>query len=185
MKQMNPRESRIVAVGILVAVLAAAWLAVVNPVIHGFAARERERDQLIETYRRNQRLLAGIRTWSADAQALRRTDAGYAVPAPSPALAGELLRERVGRVITSGGGAVKSVQDQPADAQPGWVRVRADATVSTNQLIEALRRLQLEEPHVVVEYLSVGADRAAQAGRAAPMDVRLEVSARFRPAKAP
>lgn len=183
MKRMNPRERKIVAIGILVAILAGAWLAVVNPIRLGFVAREAERRALIATYQRNQRLLGGIPLWRTDADLQRRTGTRYAIAAPSPSRAAELLRERVGRVIAQQGGTLRSVQDQAADARPGWVRVRADASLSINQLHEALRRLQLEEPNVVVEYISVAAGRAGQSGLTPAIDVRLEVSARFRAAK--
>ncbi|HEY5046412.1 MAG TPA: hypothetical protein VII49_00140, partial [Rhizomicrobium sp.] len=60
MRQLAPRESRMVAVGILVAAIAGGWLLLVNPVVEGFSDRANARQTLLETYARNQRILSGI-----------------------------------------------------------------------------------------------------------------------------
>jgi hypothetical protein len=62
------------------------------------------------------------------------------------------------------------------------VRVRVDAQMTLTQLCDSLRRLETEGAYVLVNFLSVSADRALKSGRAAPLDVRLELSADYRPA---
>src|SRR5262249_47406238 len=93
-------------------------------------------------------------------------------------LALNTLRTRVAG-IANGQGALAAFQPMEANVPPGWVRARADLHLTMDQLYQGLIRLERSEPYVVVEYLSVGADRALQTGHLAEMDVRIEVSAPF------
>lgn len=184
MKRMTQRERRIVAVFILVALLALAWLAVVMPVMHGFSARNDQREQLKATYRTDQRLLAGIPSWRLQAEQQRASAARFSYAAPTDALASDLLRERIAQVVNQQGGVLKAAQEIPADNAGGWVAVRADLQMTMNQLYESLKRLENEDPYVAIDSVSVVADEAFKTGHLAPMDVRIEVSAQFRPAGA-
>lgn len=181
MRPLAPRERRLLAVGLLVAAAAMTWLLAVSPLIGGFEARAEQRRELIARYQTNQRLLSAVPTFRAAVLDQRRTAALYQITAPSPNLAAEALKQRLAAALTSAGGAVSAVQQVQADVAPGWVSVRADAVINLTQLVTTLRQLQNEAPYVVIEYASVGADRAARIGRAAPLDVRLQVSALFRP----
>jgi general secretion pathway protein M len=185
MKRLTQRESRIVALGILVGLIGLLWLAVVAPIIHGFAARRLERTELRETYVRDQRLLAAIPVWRRQAEQQRASAVRFAYAAPTDALASDLLKERIAQVINQQGGVLKAAQEIPADNLGGWVAVRAELQLNMNQLYESLKRLENEDPYVSIDYVSVVADEAFKTGHLAPMDVRIEVSAQFRPARAP
>ena len=178
MTRLTQRERKVTAVGILVAVVAAAWLGIIDPVIGGFLDRADEREALLDQYARNQRLLAGIPLWRAQAQEQARTQRSYALAAPTRALAVETLRARVAQ-MAAGGGQVASVRALDAGTPSGWVRIRADLHLSMEQLYQGLQRLERGEPYVVVEYLSVGADRASDTGHLEVMDVRIDVAAPF------
>ena len=182
MKPLNPRERRIVALGILVALLALVWLALVNPVLHGFSKRKEEREQLRATYVTGQRLLAAIPAWRMQAEQQRASAVRFSYAAPTDALASDLLRERIAQVVNARGGVLKAAQEIPADNAGGWVEVRADLQMTMNQLYESLKRLENEDPYVAIDSVSVVADEAFKTGHLAPMDVRIEVSAQFRPA---
>ena len=176
MNRLSARERKLVAVGILLAIVAAVWLGVVNPLIGGFFDRAEQRRTLLATYARDRRVLAGIPVWRAEAEEQRRSAARFAVLASSQAQATELLKERLTRLAADEGGVVKAVQDTQVDASSSTVRVRADLQLTLSQLYESLKRLETEEPYVVVEYLSVDAARASESAGAAPLDVRVEVS---------
>jgi hypothetical protein len=180
MKPMSPRESRLVAVGILVALIAAVWLAVVDPLIEGFSERAETRQTLLDTYSRNQRVLAGIALWQAELEQQRETASKFAIAAPTEALAAEQLKSRLTRMTSDVGGTLTAIQDIQDGVPNGFVRVRADMQMTLGQLYKSLARLESEEPYVVVESLSVVADRAAQTGHLGPMAVRVEVSAPIR-----
>jgi general secretion pathway protein M len=180
MNSLNPRERRLVAIAILIGVVAVVWLGLLSPLIGGFAARQAQRQTLLATYQRDQRLLDAIPVWRAEAEAQKKTQGAYAVEAPSQLQAQEALKQRLGAVMTEAGASAPTVQDLQADLPSGWVGARADAQLSLAQLNDSLRRLESEEPYVVVDYVSINAERSFRSGHAGPLDVRLELSAPFR-----
>jgi hypothetical protein len=184
MRTLSPRERRLVALGGLAAALAVAWLVLVGPLVGGFADRADERAQLNATFQRNQRLMAALPVWRRLALTQARGAARWAIAAPSESLAVESFKERLQKLAADEGYAVTSVQDLQADAPAGDVRIRADMQLSLTQLCDTLRRLETEGAYVVVDYLSISADRAFATGRAAPIDVRLELTAAYRPSGA-
>ncbi len=181
MRPLSPRERRLVALGVLVGLVGIVWLAIIGPLVGGFASRAAEREELRATYQRNTRMMAALPVWRAVAETQRRSAPRFAMSAPSESLAGEALKERLRKLSTDEGFAITGVQDLQADAPRGRVRLRADIALNLTQLCEMLRRLETEGPYVVVDYLSISADRAFASGHSAPMDVRLELSAAWRP----
>jgi hypothetical protein len=184
MRPLAPRERRLVAVGLLVGVIAAAWLLVAAPVIGGFQARADQRRQLITRYGDDQRLLASVPSLRTSALAERRSAPLYQISAPSENLAAEALKQRLVATLTESGGVVSAAQQVQAEVPPGWISIRADAQINLTQFSAGLRRLENETPYVVVEYASLAANRALVTGHAAPLDVRLQVSALYRAAPA-
>jgi general secretion pathway protein M len=182
MRPLSPRESRLVAVLLLVAVVAVVWLGIAAPLIGGFQARSAERARLLKTFESNRRLVASVGVWSQAAQR-QRADAGrFSLAAPTETLAAEAMKARLQKLAADEGYTITAIQDLAADSPPGQVRIRADAQLTLTQLCDSVRRLETEGAYVVVDFLSISADRALQSGRAAPLDIRLELSADYRPA---
>lgn len=179
MRPLEPRERKVVALGILVAAMVVVWFGLIDPVIGGFIGRAEERADLLATYQRNERILAGIAAWRAEADAQTASQTQYTIMAPTKVLAAENLKQRLNRLANAVGGSVQTVSELPAESD-GWVRVRADLQLTMGQLYKSLSRLENEAPYVVVGYVSVVADRAVQTGHLATMDVRIEVSAPVR-----
>jgi len=180
MRPLAQRERRLGALGILFVLVAIVVLGVIVPLFGGMAARAIERSELRETYVHNQRVLAGIPVWRTQAVQQKSTASQFAMVAPTEALAAEMLKQRINRMASEQGGNVQSISEVQGDAPEGWVKVRADLQLTIGQLYKSLARLESEAPYVVVGYLSVAADRASKTGHAAPMDVRIEVSAPVR-----
>lgn len=179
MRPLEPRERQVVAVGILIAALVLVWYALVDPLIGGFIGRAEERSELLATYQRNERVLAGIANWREQADEQTATQSQYSIVAPTKVLAAENLKQRLTRLANTVGGSVQAMSELPAE-NDGSVRVRADLQLTMSQLYKSLTRLENEAPYVVVGYVSVVADRAVQTGHLATMDVRIEVSAPVR-----
>ena len=180
MRALAPGERRLLAVGILIALIGVVVLGIIAPVIGGMAERAEERRELIATHVRNQRVLAGIPVWRAEAVQQKATSANFAIVAPTGALAAEKLKQRINQMATQEGGTADTISEIQGDVPDGWVRVRADLQLTMSQLYKSLARLESEAPYVVIGYVSVAADRAAKTGHVAPMDVRIEVSAPVR-----
>ncbi|HSZ75282.1 MAG TPA: type II secretion system protein GspM [Rhizomicrobium sp.] len=179
MNPLNPREKRIVAIGILVAVIAVAWVGIISPLVQGFLNRAAERHEILNIYARNQRVLEGIPVWRAQADAQKKSAAQYAVLAQSQVLAAQALKTRINKLVADEGGSLQNIGDVQNDVPQGWVRVRADLQLTDMQLYKCLTRLDSEAPYVVIEYVSVAADRAFQTGHLEPMAVRIEIAAPF------
>jgi len=183
-KPLTPRERRLVALGVLAAVGALVWLAIAGPLLRGFADRSDERVRLQATFQRNQRLVASLPAWRAMAEIQRRTAPRFSISASSEPLAVESLEERIRRLAADEGFVVSAIDDLQADAPAGAVRVRADMELTLAQLCDSLRRLETEGAYVIVEYLSISADRGLADGRSGPLAVRIELTAAYRPAGA-
>lgn len=183
MRPLTARERRLVALGLLVLAIGLFWLAVIGPLVGGFFDRAQERRDLWTAQRRNERLIGSMPALRAAAEAQAKLASRFAVSAPSEAAASEAFKDRLRRLATDEGFTVKAIEDLPADGPPGAVKVRADLTLTLNQLYETVRRLQSEDAYVVVDYLSVTADRSLAAGRLAPLDVRLELDSAWRPTR--
>ncbi len=184
MRPLAPRERRLIALALLAGAGAAAWLALVAPVLDGFQTRAHRREALLAQYKANQRLLASMPALEASALEHRRTASLYQITAPTQGVAVDALKQRLSATLSGAGGDVGAVEQVQADVPPGWISVRADVQIGLPQFVTGIRQLENEAPYVVVQYASIGADRAASAGRSAPLDVRLQVSALFHPASA-
>jgi len=181
MRPLSDREQKLVALGLLVLAVALIWLGVISPILAGFEARAQERDRLTAAYSRNQRIMAGFPVWRSQLDQQAQDSGRYAILAPTPALASDLLRERLTRTFAAEGAEITAIQDLAADAPKGWVAARIDLRLTEAQLKTSLERLENEEPYVLVDYFAVAAERAFETGRAGPVDVRIDVRVRHRP----
>jgi hypothetical protein len=181
MRRLSGREQRLLAAALLVGAITVSWLAVVRPLADGFVDRAAERERLHLTLRRNQSLIASVPVWRAAAEAQRRAADRFSIDAPGERLAAEALKGRLQRLAADEGFNVTGIEDLAGDAPAGEVRVRAAAELTLTQLCDSLRRLETEGAYVVVDFLSISADRALASGREAPLDVRLELTSAYRP----
>jgi hypothetical protein len=182
MRLLTARERRLLALGGLALALALVWLLIIGPLVWGFTDREAERRRLIAAYQLNARLIGSLPVLRAAAVAQRAGVARFAVLAPSEPLAAEAVKQRLQHLAAEEGFTIGAVEDLQADAAPATVKLRVDMTASLPQFYETIRRLESEDAYVVVDFVSVTADRSLAAGRLAPLDVRLELSADWRPA---
>ena len=174
MSSLSERERKLVAILILIGGIALVWLVVISPIVAGFHARALERDMLANSFSRNQRLIASIPRLRAQAEAQKQDAAQFHATAANLTAASELLKERLSTQIAAAGGEIKSVQDI-AD-RPGWVRASADGRIALPQLLGLLNHLQNDAPLLVINSLSLSADRALQSGHLDLMEFHLEAS---------
>ena len=174
MNSLSERERKLVAILILIGVIALIWLALLSPIISGFTARAAAREALANSFTRNTRLIASIPRLRAQAEAQKEDAAQFHDVAPNLAAASEQLKERLGAQIATAGAELKSVQDI-AD-RPGWVRASADGSITLPHLLGLLNHLQNDAPVLVINSLSLSADRALQSGHLDLMEFHIEAS---------
>lgn len=182
MRPTSPRERKLVALLILVALIAILWFAIVAPISAGFSARSQQRDQLNLRYLHNQRTIASVPRLRRQAEDARRNIETYVIRAPGAEAGREVLKERVQRIVERSGGEVRGSGD--AEAQAGWARATITARMSLPQLVSTLDQLQNTPPWIIVENLSVEANDALVTGQSSAMDVHIEIAIPFRSAAA-
>ncbi|MEJ2459616.1 MAG: type II secretion system protein GspM [Novosphingobium sp.] len=181
-RPISPRERRLIALLILVALIALVWIAIVSPILSGFSARAQERDELTLRYLHNQRTIAALPRLRRQAEEERRGSDTYVVAAHDAEAGKEVLKERLRRAVEAAGGEVRGAED--AEGEAGWARASVGARMTLPQLVAALDRLQNKPPWLVVETLSVEANDALVTGQSSSMDIRLEAAIPFRAAAA-
>lgn len=182
MRPLSPRESRLVAVLILVAVVALAQFAVIAPIMHGFADRAEQRRELRARYAANDRMIAAIPRLRRQAETRNALLRHYTLAAPDPGAAAEMLRDRLQSAVTAIGGDPRGGEDIPAP--PGTVAARVNARLASPQLTALLVTLQNARPAITVTAMAISADDALVSGQSTTLDVQLEASIPFRPALA-
>jgi hypothetical protein len=180
-RTLSPRERRMVALLILMALFALVYLAVVAPIASGFAARDARREQLLLRYQHNVRTIASIPRLRRQSEQRRAASRAFVLPAHDLESGREALKERLQRAIEAGGGEFREANDGEGEARPGWAQARATASTSLGQLTATLARLQQDQPFLVVDTLTVGADAALTTGRPSALDVQIEASIPIRP----
>ena len=179
MAGLTPRERRLIAGGLLVALLLLAWLLVVAPIAGGFTDRADQRDELMLRYALDERAIGQLPSLRRAAERQRRDRDRYVIPTPDPAAAAERLKERLSATVIAAGGEVRVVEDLPRAG--AVVRARLDARLDPRQLAAVLTRLSADAPLLTIDTLNVATDNQAVVTRAGPMNVHLETSAASAP----
>ncbi len=182
MRELSPRESRLLAVGLLLVVLLLVDLVVIQPLIDGFGDRARQRQELLARYSANERIIAAIPRLSRQAAMRSKQTALYTLVAADPAAATDSLRDRIQAAANTAGAEFRGSED--LGAAPGMVATRAALRVPAGKLAPLVIAIENSSPLVTVTGLSVSADDALLTGAAASLDVKLDIAIAFRPASA-
>lgn len=177
MKTPNAREQRLIAVLILVAVLAIAWLGIVQPLVEGFAERREARALLLAQHRRNQQVAASLPLLRAAARRQRADAPRFALPARNGAEAIERLRDLV-RAAAKRNAVVMRMSQSGAD-RPGWAMLRVNGVMELGHFARFVADVQNGQPIMLITSTSIAANAAFQTGTAGPMEVQLEISAPY------
>jgi hypothetical protein len=188
MRPLSARESRLLAVLLLVAAVTLVDVVVVQPLLDGFTARAQQRQVLLARYAANDRLIGAIPRLAREAAQRDRLLAGYTLSAPDAGTAADALRDRVQAAATAVGGdfhgAEDIVQAPGASGPASDVAVRATLRLSAKQLTKFLATLENARPFVTITALAVRADDTLVTGQATTLDVTLEAAIPYHPASA-
>lgn len=177
MRTLAPRERRLGAVAILVGVLALGWLAIIRPIVDGFASRAAQREALMLTYARDERTIGQLGSIGRAAARQQQTSGLYHMPAADIAAANAALAERLGSAVTAAGGELRGVEDMAAPS--GIARARLTCRLTGRQLAVLLERLENAPPFLTVDAVGIGANEDQAEARPDLLDVRLELSASY------
>jgi hypothetical protein len=175
--ELTLRERRLVAIGILVALVVGTCLLLIAPVARSFAVRDSERQSLLAQYAKNASNINNMRHWRREADRQSQTKNRYSVQAASRQEAVEILREQIIRQFVKIGGEVRNCQEIEAPA--GWLRVRLAARLDIFKIERGIRTFQNQMPFAVVQTATVTGDRFATANPSQTLDIKLEISAPF------
>ena len=174
MNSLTTRERKLVAIGILIALIALIWGIVISPIWAAFDARVAERERLAGEFARNERLIDSIPRLRKMIEARAVDAANFHTRGKNAAAATEALKERLGEQVVSAGGELRAVQE--TGDRPHWVRAWVEARMTLPQLISVLEKVQNQRPYLAVNSLTISADRALQSGKLDLMDIRIEAS---------
>ncbi|WP_421848938.1 type II secretion system protein GspM [Novosphingobium sp.] len=173
-RTLSPREARLVALLILVAVIGALWLLVAAPFVRGFAERSAQRADLAARVAANDRLIAAVPRLRTAAEARGRALGAVIQIAPDTATAAAILRDRLQAALVQTGGSFRGAEDLPGTRARVACRLRA--RLSPDQLNRFLVLVQNARPAVVITSLVVSGEESLVTGRASALDVQLEAS---------
>lgn len=163
-RPLSPRERRIVAVGLLIAVVVLAYAVLIAPVIELYRGYGEEIAELTHRLEQQRRVAADVPTLRralADLQNRRETSTFY-LDSASPTLAVAELQSYVESAITRHGGQLVSTQIVPDDTDARFPS--SAVTVNLRGSVQALRdvlyALESGRPLIFVEGLSVSATTA-------------------------
>ena len=178
MRPLSQRESRLIAVLILVVLAAFALLAIIAPIVDGFRVRAARRDELASQFLANERRIATLGNLQTRAEAEEGQMRGLFIGAPDPDEAGETLREQIEAAAQDAGATIKATEAIPG-TEEGWSRASLEVQVTHAQLAALLSKLNQTKPALVVETMSVSAEDAMINLKSDTLNVRLEASAPF------
>ncbi|MCC7049387.1 MAG: hypothetical protein IT562_21945 [Alphaproteobacteria bacterium] len=182
------RRDQLLAIGILVLVLAAAWLIVIWPIIEAFG-------DLKKTIANSQRIVLEFEARGAAVPDLRYqldqvrktqlAETGY-VEGPNPAAASSALQATARRVLEMNGAALRSLQALPPNPEGTAQRIaiRVDATIPGSRLLDLLYELRAASPSLFADNFDLRVpDSVATAPLSAPradLAMRVDIHAYFR-----
>lgn len=183
----GPR-GRALALGITAVLLAAAWLAVGQPLLDMYsdAAEElRRREALAQ---RMADLAASLPEWqrAAETQTADVTPANATLDGASDLLAAASLQGLVETMANGAGAHITSSEALPAEPVKVYRRISLRLTVDATWpvLVRLLQQIERATPRMFVDELQIHAQPAAEKLREPPLDINFLVLA-FRAANAP
>ncbi|MEI6643478.1 MAG: type II secretion system protein GspM [Novosphingobium sp.] len=181
MRPLSARERKLIAVLILVLAVSLVLAILIGPIVGGFSDRTARAEALIQTFHAGEQRIASLGALQAEAERQSDQMKGLFMAAPDAGEASEALRERVETAFQEAGADIKASEAVPAE--DGWARTAIDARMSHVQLAGLLARLNALKPALAVETVTVIADDALTNYKSDLLDVRLEASAPFVPAR--
>ncbi len=177
MKTLSLRERRLIALAVLLLLLCFLLFGIITPIIDGFKSRSNARDEYYSQMARNDRSIGNLPIWRRQVNDQKNTATRYTILAPTRSAAVDMFRENMLQFFVKSGTVVRSTQEIPSS--DSWLKLRIDSQMSLTQIVDCLKRLHMSQKIIVVDAITISADRAFTNGRLSLMDVRFEISAPY------
>ncbi|MBL6940381.1 MAG: hypothetical protein ISS15_15620 [Alphaproteobacteria bacterium] len=163
----TPRN-RLLALGILLLAVAAAWLLVIEPIAGALEAQDEEIAQsqrVLAAYERRVALRPVIEAKLA-AMRLQQTASAGRVEGASAELAAATIQKGMKALIEGQAGQVHSAQNLPPVAADGFQRIdiQYDATIPMTRLKETVYRIETGTPYLFLDGIDLRAPETWQIG---------------------
>lgn len=155
----TPWISRLAAVLLLIAAIAAIYVFLAEPVIVGYRETDQEIEEVREQLSHFERLAAMRPALAKQMEQLRtpQTSQGYYLSGGTDALAAAGLQDRVNVLVEGTGGSLRSIQPMPGIDEQGFRRItlRVQMTGTIEALFETLYVLEAGTPVLFIEDLNI------------------------------
>jgi general secretion pathway protein M len=183
------RRGQWLAIGVTAIAVAALWLAIVSPLLSWYAARGQALDDRRMVAARMARIAETVPDLLRQAAALHSAAPGgrdIALDAPSDAVAGARLQQRMQDLATSAGITLSSIETLPAQQQGGYRRIslRVACSASMPVLVGFLQKLEVSSPRMLIDDLDLDASPDLNRPDGISLAANFTVIA-FRPGSAP
>ena len=183
------RRGQLLAVGLTVICIAALWVAMVSPLLSWYETRAQELDDRRLVAARMTRIAQSVPDLLRQAAALRAAaPAGrdLALEAPSDAVAGARLQQRMQDLASAAGITLSSIETLPAQQQGGYRRIslRVTCSASLPVLVGLLQKLEVSSPKMLIDDLDLDASPDLNRPDGIAIGANFTVIA-FRPGNAP
>ena len=183
------RRGQLLAVGLTVICIAALWVAIVSPLLSWYETRAQELDDRRLVAARMTRIAQSVPDLLRQAAALRAAaPAGrdLALEAPSDAVAGARLQQRMQDLASAAGITLSSIETLPAQQQGGYRRIslRVTCSASLPVLVGLLQKLEVSSPRMLIDDLDLDASPDLNRPDGIAIGANFTVIA-FRPGNAP
>lgn len=168
MTALGPLARRLIAVGLLVLVVAAALRLVVLPIAAAILdqrAEIAEQRILLERYRRIAARAPVVEAQLAALGEELRAAEAFLAPGPDSVVAAE-LQNRVKRVIEASGAVMQSAQVLPAQDEGGFRRIglRVRLSAGIGALTRTIHALEAGTPYLFLDNVDIGAQQIRKRG---------------------
>lgn len=178
MSALTPLLRRILAVGMLFALLAALWTLVVVPIGARFESYEQSIARSEALLARYLRIGAARDELRAELERVREKQESMSgfLKGPSVELVAAELQNKVKGLIEASGGELNSIQTLPESMEHGFrkVEIRAIMTIDTPALRQVLHALETANPYLFLDNVDIRAQRK-RAESASGLQVRYDV----------
>ena len=188
-RDLAPWASRSLAVALVMAVLGAAYLYVLSPVLAAYRDADEQLAQTRDLLERYEGLALGKAEHQDRLEELRarQTGTGIYLSGATDALSAAELQNRVRALVGRSGGQLRSIQNLPVTTDEGFraIAVRVQITATLAAVHQLLYNLESEKPFVFVDNLDVrnrrGNRQAALENLDPQLTVRFDLSGYLRP----